>query len=394
MTITSHETRSNKNNREAHLDYLRHLKESVETIRDIIEEAKVAEVVATACYTKNRSLIHTCHNKTPYELVHNKKPDLTFFRVFGALCYPTNDSEDLRKLQPTADIRIFIGYAPSRKGYRTYNKRTRRIMEIIHVQIDELTEPMAPVHLSIRLGPIFLMPGQIIQAPVNSASTPSSTTIDQDAPSPSISPSSSALLSHSLHQGVTAESTFMKDNPVAPVENNPFINLFALEPSSDALASGDDSSRVDAKPSTNNEDKVLNPGILIQEKPFEIITRVVQDKKLATSNASLVLKDFDPPFYEPFFFKEVPRSKRILLFSSKNEEKVFKPGIHTSEKVHSSRIPELSQQGYKVFKINQIFKSPMKIFLFFCGKDTHILAVSCLHFYPIDQFKYVGIRLS
>nr|GEX04970.1 putative ribonuclease H-like domain-containing protein [Tanacetum cinerariifolium] len=40
-----------------------------------------AVVVATACYTQNRSLIHTRHHKTPYELVHNKKPDLTFFKV-------------------------------------------------------------------------------------------------------------------------------------------------------------------------------------------------------------------------------------------------------------------------------------------------------------------------
>ncbi|GKE92953.1 retrovirus-related pol polyprotein from transposon TNT 1-94, partial [Tanacetum coccineum] len=77
---------------------------------------KFNEVVATACYTQNRSLIHTRHNKTPYELVHDKKPDLTFFRVFGALCYPTNDSEDLGKLQPTTDTGIFVGYAPSRKG--------------------------------------------------------------------------------------------------------------------------------------------------------------------------------------------------------------------------------------------------------------------------------------
>nr|GFA86654.1 integrase, catalytic region, zinc finger, CCHC-type, peptidase aspartic, catalytic [Tanacetum cinerariifolium] len=75
-----------------------------------------AEAVATMCYTQNRSLIHTRHHKTPYELVHNKKPDLTFFRVFGVLCYPTNDSEDLRKIQPTADTGIFVGYAPSRKG--------------------------------------------------------------------------------------------------------------------------------------------------------------------------------------------------------------------------------------------------------------------------------------
>ncbi|GJR73493.1 integrase, catalytic region, zinc finger, CCHC-type containing protein [Tanacetum coccineum] len=75
------------------------------------------EAVATACYTQNQSLIHTLHNKTSYELVHDKKPDLTFFCVFGALCYPINDSEDIGKLQPTTDIGIFIGYAPSRKGY-------------------------------------------------------------------------------------------------------------------------------------------------------------------------------------------------------------------------------------------------------------------------------------
>nr|GEU39370.1 integrase, catalytic region, zinc finger, CCHC-type, peptidase aspartic, catalytic [Tanacetum cinerariifolium] len=99
-----------------------------------------AEAVATAY----RSLIHTRHHKTPYELVHNKKPDLTFFKLFGALCYPKNDNEDLGKLQPTADIGIFVGYAPSRKGCRIYNKRTRRIMETTHVQFDELTEPMAP----------------------------------------------------------------------------------------------------------------------------------------------------------------------------------------------------------------------------------------------------------
>nr|GEU37323.1 Gag-Pol polyprotein [Tanacetum cinerariifolium] len=187
-----------------------------------------AEVMATACYTQNRSLIHTHHHKTPYELVHNKKPDLIFFRVFGALCYPINDSEDLRKLQPTADIGIFVGYAPSRKGYRIYNKRTRRIMETIHVQFDELTGPMAPVHL--------------VQALVNSAGTPSSTTNDQDAPSPSISPSSLTLQSHSLHQGIAAEPTYMEDHYVAPVDNNPFVNVFALEPPSEASSSGDISS--------------------------------------------------------------------------------------------------------------------------------------------------------
>ncbi|GKB23319.1 retrovirus-related pol polyprotein from transposon TNT 1-94, partial [Tanacetum coccineum] len=85
-------------------------------------------------------------------------------------------------------------------------------------------------------------PAPAVLVPVNSAGTPSSTTIDQDAPSPSHSPSSSALQYPSLHQGVAAESALMKDNPFALVDNHPFINVFALEPSSEASSSGDLSS--------------------------------------------------------------------------------------------------------------------------------------------------------
>ncbi|GJT79078.1 integrase, catalytic region, zinc finger, CCHC-type containing protein [Tanacetum coccineum] len=120
-----------------------------------------AEAVATACYTQNRSLIHTLYNKTPYELVHDKKSDLSFLHIFGALYYPTNDSEDLGKLKAKADIGFFVGYAPNRKGYRIYNKRTRQIMETIHVTFDELTEQTAPVHSSSGPNPNLLTPGPI-----------------------------------------------------------------------------------------------------------------------------------------------------------------------------------------------------------------------------------------
>nr|GEW90818.1 retrovirus-related Pol polyprotein from transposon 412 family [Tanacetum cinerariifolium] len=125
-----------------------------------------------------------------------------------------------------------------------------------------------------------------------------------------------------------------------------------------------DFSKVDDLPLTNNE-----------------------DKKLAISHASLILEYFDPPLYELPFFKEVPSSKILFTFSFENEEKVFKPEIHTFEKVHSSLIPELSHQGYKVFKINHILKSPMKIFLISYGENVHILDVPCLYFYPHDHFK-------
>nr|GFC08432.1 hypothetical protein [Tanacetum cinerariifolium] len=85
-------------------------------------------------------------------------------------------------------------------------------------------------------------PAPAVPVPVNSASIPSSTSIDQDAPSLSHSPSSSALQSPCLHQGVAAESTLMDENPFAPVDNDPFINIFAPEPTSKASSSGDASS--------------------------------------------------------------------------------------------------------------------------------------------------------
>nr|GEV28225.1 integrase, catalytic region, zinc finger, CCHC-type, peptidase aspartic, catalytic [Tanacetum cinerariifolium] len=96
----------------------------------------MAEAVATSCYTQNRSIIRLRHEKTPYELLHNKLPDLSFLHVFGALCY---DSENLGKLQPKADIGIFIGYELTKKAFHIYNRRTRRIVETIHVDFDELT---------------------------------------------------------------------------------------------------------------------------------------------------------------------------------------------------------------------------------------------------------------
>nr|GEU87651.1 retrovirus-related Pol polyprotein from transposon TNT 1-94 [Tanacetum cinerariifolium] len=136
-----------------------------------------AEAIATACYTQYRSLIHTLHNKTPYELVHNKKPDLSFLHVFGALCYPTNDSEDLGKLKAKA-------------------------------------------------GP----PTPAVQVSVVSADTPSSMTIDQDAPLTSYSPLSSVVQHPISHQGIVAGPT-IEDSPFAQADNNLFVNVFGLEPS-------------------------------------------------------------------------------------------------------------------------------------------------------------------
>ncbi|GJS07397.1 retrovirus-related pol polyprotein from transposon TNT 1-94 [Tanacetum coccineum] len=104
-----------------------------------------AEAVATACFTQNRSIIHTRHNKTPYELLRGRKPNVEYFHVFGSLCYPTNDRDDLGKMKPKADIGVFIGYSETSRGFRIYNRRTKKIMETINVKFDELTA-MASEH--------------------------------------------------------------------------------------------------------------------------------------------------------------------------------------------------------------------------------------------------------
>ncbi|GJS13540.1 putative ribonuclease H-like domain-containing protein [Tanacetum coccineum] len=62
------------------------------------------EAIATACFTQNRSIVHTRHNKTPYELIRGRKPNFQYFYVFGSLCYLKNDRDDLGKMKLKADI--------------------------------------------------------------------------------------------------------------------------------------------------------------------------------------------------------------------------------------------------------------------------------------------------
>ncbi|GJZ72059.1 integrase, catalytic region, zinc finger, CCHC-type containing protein [Tanacetum coccineum] len=103
-------------------------------------------------------------NRRKYILVivddYSRKPDLFYLHVFGALCYPTNDGEDFGKLKPKADIGIFVGYAPAKKAFRIYNKRTQMIIGTIHVDFDELTA-MASEQFSSGPEPKLLTHGTI-----------------------------------------------------------------------------------------------------------------------------------------------------------------------------------------------------------------------------------------
>nr|GFC00397.1 putative RNA-directed DNA polymerase [Tanacetum cinerariifolium] len=98
-----------------------------------------AEAIATTCFTQNRFIIHRRFNKTPYELINSRKLDISFLHVFGALCYPKNDREDIGKLGAKGDIGFFVRYSDDSCAYRVYNRRAKKIMETMNVSFDELS---------------------------------------------------------------------------------------------------------------------------------------------------------------------------------------------------------------------------------------------------------------
>nr|GEW67853.1 hypothetical protein [Tanacetum cinerariifolium] len=143
-----------------------------------------AEAVATACYTQNRSIVRLRHGKTPYELLHNKLPDLSFF-MYLVHSAPTNDSENLKKLQPKADI----GLVPNPPSSTSFVPPLRTNWDILFQPLfDELLTPPPSVdHPAPEV--IALIPEVVAPEPAASTGSPSSTTVNQDAPSPSNSQS-------------------------------------------------------------------------------------------------------------------------------------------------------------------------------------------------------------
>ncbi|GJZ91977.1 retrovirus-related pol polyprotein from transposon TNT 1-94 [Tanacetum coccineum] len=149
-----------------------------------------AEAINIACYTQNHSLICHRYNKTPYELMQDKKPDLSFFHVFGSLCYPTNDHEDLA-----------MAFEQFSSGPRLHymtpaTSSTGLVSNLVSQQpFQEAAAPRAKVL----------------------ADSPVSTSIDQDAPSTSIPSSQEQEHSPIISQG-------FKESPKTPTFHDDPLN--------------------------------------------------------------------------------------------------------------------------------------------------------------------------
>nr|GEV52829.1 hypothetical protein [Tanacetum cinerariifolium] len=147
-----------------------------------------ALAVATTCFTQNRSNVRLRQGKTPYELLHDKLPDLSYFHVFGALCYPTNDSENLGisgpALHEMTPATISSGLVPNPTSSTPFVPPSRTDWDLLFQQLfDELFNPPPSVdHPATEvIAPIAKV---VVPEPAESTGSPSSTTVDQDAPSP------------------------------------------------------------------------------------------------------------------------------------------------------------------------------------------------------------------
>nr|GEZ25450.1 retrovirus-related Pol polyprotein from transposon TNT 1-94 [Tanacetum cinerariifolium] len=85
----------------------------------------------------NRVLVTKPHNKTPYELLHDRTPSISFMRPFGYPVTILNTLDPLGKFQEKVDEGFLVGYSVCSKAFRVFNNRTRFIQETLHVNFLE-----------------------------------------------------------------------------------------------------------------------------------------------------------------------------------------------------------------------------------------------------------------
>ncbi|GKE24743.1 retrovirus-related pol polyprotein from transposon TNT 1-94, partial [Tanacetum coccineum] len=203
----------------------------VEAARTMLSAFKLplffwAEAIATACYTQNRSIIIPTYEKIAYHIINDRKPLIKHLHIFGCTCYLTRDGENLDKMKEKGDPCILVGYSTQSKGYRVYNKRTRLIVESIHLRFDEFKEmsetfvanDTSGLELDLLFGPLYDEFFNDGTSHVNKSSSPTDNSIHKDTlPLTHIQPTSEPTTPTNVH----AEEN--NDNQVE--FTNPFCKL-------------------------------------------------------------------------------------------------------------------------------------------------------------------------
>jgi hypothetical protein len=130
--------------------------------RTMLDEYKTpdqfwAEAINTACYSINRLYLHRILKKTSYELLTDKKPNVSYFRVFGSKCFILIKRGRKSKFAPKAVEGFLLGYDSNTRAYRVFNKSTGLVevycdivfdetngSQVEQVDLDELDDEEAP----------------------------------------------------------------------------------------------------------------------------------------------------------------------------------------------------------------------------------------------------------
>jgi hypothetical protein len=114
----------------------------MEMARTMLNESRLNDMfwpqsIHTDVHILNRSLLRNNTDKTPYQLWKGRPAKIKHFRIFGSKCYIKRINKDLGKLDSRTNEGILVGYLCSRKAYKCYNFRLRKIVESIDVRFDE-----------------------------------------------------------------------------------------------------------------------------------------------------------------------------------------------------------------------------------------------------------------
>ncbi|GJS35854.1 retrovirus-related pol polyprotein from transposon TNT 1-94 [Tanacetum coccineum] len=254
-----------------------------------------AELVCrAACYTLNRSLVHTLHGKTYYELLKRKKPNLQYFQVFGSLCYPTNDYDDVGKLKAKVDIgdaAVCTSKYPEPPSVPPTKERKKQVDDLFQWFDDDEVIPIPPV---VPITPVNV---PAAPAPENANGSPSTTVISEGAPAVTES-----LLPHQIPLPDTSDSD--DETLFDHVDSNVFDTYNAPETGSEASSSN--SVNIDVTP--NNQ--LPHVQKWTQAHPLE---NIIGDKDRPVSTRKQLETDAMWCFFNEFLTHVEPKTYQASL---------------------------------------------------------------------------------
>ncbi|GJY48323.1 putative zinc finger, CCHC-type containing protein [Tanacetum coccineum] len=251
--------------------------------------------IATACYTQNRSIIIPTHEKTAYHIINDRKPLIKHLHIFGCTCYLTRDGENLDKIKEKGDPCILVGYSTQSKGYRVYNKRTRLIVESIHLRFDEIKEMS---ETSVDNNTSGLVPQRQKASDYdNSGPVPQLQNVSPSADTTAQSQQELDLLFGPLYDEFFTAGTSSVNNSFSPTDNSkqqdtpPTTNIqSSTEPTTPTNVNAEENNDNQAEDAQFQQDEFINPFCTPVREIAESSSRNIDNSNMHT-------------FYQPHDFE-------------------------------------------------------------------------------------------